>query len=97
MSALPPRQPLQGGLGRRDPISRMGKLRSREGFDILAGNRCTVRRGQGELNEGLFAKVKAGLRELRGVVESPEAGEGGEIVATFRPSGPGDVEVSRTW
>ena len=54
-------------------------------------------RGQRELKEGLFPKVEAGLRELRGMAERPEADEGGEIVAGFRPSEAGDIEVSGTW
>lgn len=53
--------------------------------------------GQRELKEGLFPKVEAGLRELRGMAERPEADEGGEIVAGFRPSEAGDIEVSGTW
>ena len=99
-SALPLRQPLQGDLGRSHPISRMEKLRLREGFDIPAGNSQEVDahlRGQRELKEEVFAKAEVGLRELRGVAESLEADEGGEIIAGFRPNEAGDVEVSGTW
>lgn len=45
----------------------------------------------------MFPKAEAGLRELRGMAERPEADEGGEIVAGFRPSEAGEVEVSGTW
>ena len=31
------------------------------------------------------------------MAERPEADEGGEVVAGFRPSEAGDIEVSGTW
>lgn len=67
-STLPLRQPLQGELGRSNPISWMEKLRFREGFDIPARNRCTLegsKRTEGRVVSKGRGRVKGTQRDGR--------------------------------
>lgn len=86
--ALHWRQPLPGKLGREDPLHGWGNRGSQKGFitwqEVDARSETCLK--------GLFTKVWAGLGEP--MVENPEGNKDREIIANFRPTGTGDIQIS---